>query len=62
MNFNCLIKKWCELRYIETQKLYNHSPDFVELVVNEEVRTYGNLRNWSYAEKSYAALTFCLLK
>lgn len=55
-------KEWCELRYAETQKLYNHSPGFVELEVNEEIRAYDTLRNLLYAEKAYAALTFCFLK
>lgn len=53
---------WSDVRYAETQKLYNHSPGFTELDTNEEVKAYDNLRHLSYSEKSYAALTFCVLK
>ncbi|CAH2098637.1 unnamed protein product [Euphydryas editha] len=53
---------WSDIRYAETQKLYNHSPGFTELQTNEEVISYDTLRYQSNIDKSYAALTFCVLK
>ncbi|KAL0893338.1 hypothetical protein ABMA27_014929 [Loxostege sticticalis] len=53
---------WCEVRYAETQKLYSHSPGFVELDINEEVKAYDSLRHLAHSERAYAALTFCVLK
>lgn len=53
---------WSEVRYADTQKLYNHSPGFVDLESNDEVKTYDTLRNLAHADKSYAALTYCVLK
>lgn len=53
---------WAEIRYADTQKLYNHAPGFSELETNEEVKAYDTLRHLAYSDKSYAALTFCVLK
>lgn len=53
---------WSDIRYAETQKLYNHSPGFTELETNEEVKAYDNIRHLGYSDKSYAAITFCILK
>lgn len=53
---------WSEVRYADTQKLYNHTPGFVDLEANDEVKTYDTLRNLAHADKSYAALTYCVLK
>ncbi|KAG7305066.1 hypothetical protein JYU34_010525 [Plutella xylostella] len=55
-------KDWSEIRYAEVQKAYNRSPGFIALEVNEEVRAYDSLRHLAYADKSYAALTLCMLK
>lgn len=53
---------WSEVRYAETQKSYNHSPGFVELEANEEIRPYDTLKHLSYSERAYASLTYGLLK
>lgn len=53
---------WSEVRYADTQKLYNHTPGFVDLESNDEVKTYDTLRHLAHADKSYAALTYCVLK
>ncbi|PZC77775.1 hypothetical protein B5X24_HaOG203019 [Helicoverpa armigera] len=53
---------WSDVRYADTQKLYNHSPGFIELETNEEVKAYDNTRHLAYSDKSYAAFTFCILK
>lgn len=53
---------WADIRYAETQKLYNHSPGFTELESNEEVKAYDNIRHLNYSDKSYAAITFGILK
>lgn len=53
---------WSDVRYSETQKFYNHSPGFTEMEINEEVRAYDNIRHLAYSDKSYAAITFCILK
>lgn len=55
-------KEWCEVRYSDVQKNYNYSPGFTDLEVNEEVKSYDAQRHLAYADKAYAALTFCLLK
>jgi hypothetical protein len=53
---------WSEVRYSDTQKLYNHTPGFIDLETNEEVKIYDTLRHLAYADKSYAAITYCILK
>lgn len=53
---------WSEVRYADTQKLYNHTPGFIDLETNEEVKAYDTLRHLAHADKSYAALTYCILK
>lgn len=53
---------WSEVRYSDTQKLYNHSPGFIDLDANEEIKMYDTTRNLALADKSYAAITFCILK
>lgn len=53
---------WSDVRYADTQKLYNHAPGFTELETNEEVKTYDTLRHLAYSDKAYAAITFCILK
>lgn len=53
---------WSEIRYAETQKTYNHTPGFTELETNELVKEYDNIRHLAYTDKSYAALTFSILK
>lgn len=53
---------WSDIRYADTQKFYNHSPGFTELETNEEVKAYDNTRHLAYSDKSYAAITFCVLK
>lgn len=55
-------KDWCEVRYSEVQKLYNHTPGFIDLEANDEIRSYDLLRHLAYADKAYSALTFCILK
>lgn len=54
--------EWSEVRYSEVQKSYCHTPGFVDLEANEEIRAYDQLRHLAYADKAYAALTFCALK
>lgn len=54
--------EWSEIRYAETQKSYNHTPGFVELEVNDEVKPYDSLRHLAHSDKAFAALTFCVLK
>jgi hypothetical protein len=53
---------WSDIRYSETQKIYNHTPGFTELEINELVKEYDNIRHLAYTDKSYAALTFSILK
>jgi hypothetical protein len=53
---------WTEVRYAETQKLYNHTPGFVDLESNDEIRRYDSLTHLAKADKAYAAITFCVLK
>lgn len=53
---------WSDVRYSDTQKLYNHSPGFIDLDTNEEIKMYDTLRHLAHADKSYAAITFCILK
>lgn len=53
---------WSEVRYSDTQKTYNHSPGFIDLETNDEVKTYDTLRYLAHADKSYAAITYCILK
>lgn len=53
---------WSEVRYADTQKTYNHTPGFIDLETNEEVKTYDTLRHLAHADKAYAALTYCILK
>lgn len=53
---------WSEIRYFDTQKTYNHTPGFTDLETNEEVKKYDNLHHLAHADKSYAAITFCILK
>lgn len=55
-------KTWSDVRYLEVQKLYTHAPGFVELETNDEVVAYDTSKSLSYTERSYAALTFALLK
>ncbi|KAL0892543.1 hypothetical protein ABMA27_015642 [Loxostege sticticalis] len=53
---------WSEVRYADTQKLYSHSPGFIDLETNDEVKMYDNLRHLAHTEKAYAAMTYCVLK
>lgn len=53
---------WSEVRYADTQKLYNCTPGFVDLEVNDEIKAYDSLRHLAHAEKAFAALSFCVLK
>lgn len=53
---------WSEVRYAETQKSYNHSPGFVDLEVNSEVKQYDSLIQLAKSDKAYAAITFGILK
>lgn len=55
-------QSWSDVRYSEVEKSYAHSPGFVELEVNDEVKAYEPPKNTSYVEKSFAALTYALLK
>ncbi|KOB72617.1 Xylose isomerase [Operophtera brumata] len=59
INQNRISNEWCEVRFAETQKSYNHATGFVELEVNEEVKAYDSLRHLAYSDKAFAALTFC---
>ncbi|CAH2086962.1 unnamed protein product [Euphydryas editha] len=54
--------EWCEVRYAETQKSYNHTPGFVELEANDEIKAYDSLRHLAHSDKAFAGLTFCVLK
>lgn len=53
---------WSDVRYAETQKKYNCSPGFVELEANDEIKCYDLIKHLSYTERSYASLTFAMLK
>lgn len=53
---------WSEVRYAETQKTYNHTPGFIDLETNEEVKMYDTLRHLAHSDKAYAAFTYCILK
>ncbi|KAG7303533.1 hypothetical protein JYU34_012062 [Plutella xylostella] len=53
---------WSDVRFSEVEKTYLHSPGFVELETNDEVKAYESSKNAAYMEKSFAALTFALLK
>lgn len=53
---------WSEVRYADTQKLYNYTPGFVDLESNGEIRRYDSLTHLAKADKAYAAITFCILK
>lgn len=53
---------WSELRYAETQKLYNQSPGFVNLETNEEIKAYDSQRQYVHAEKAYAAISLAIIK
>lgn len=53
---------WSDVRYADTQKLYNHTPGFVDLETNEEIRSYDLLPHLAKDDKAYAAITFCVLK
>lgn len=53
---------WSEIRYSETQKLYNHSPGYTNIEINEEVKVYESPLHLVYADKAFAALTMCVLK
>lgn len=53
---------WSEVRYADTQKLYNHTPGFVDLETNDEVKIYDTLRHLAHSDKAYAAISFCVLK
>lgn len=55
-------KEWSEIRYSEVQKLYNYSPGFTDLEINDEIKAYDSQRHLAYADKAYGALTFCVLK
>lgn len=53
---------WCDVRYADTQKMYSHSPGFVDLEINDEIKAYESTRHLAQADRAYAAQTFCLLK
>lgn len=53
---------WSDVRYADTQKLYNHAPGFVDLECNFEVKPYDVTTQSAKADKAYAAITFCILK
>lgn len=54
--------EWSEVRYTEVQKSYNHTPGFVDLEINDELKAYDTLKHLAYSDKSYAAITYCVLK
>lgn len=53
---------WNEVRFAETQKLYNQTPGFTDIEMNEEVKAYDSPRHLVNADKAFAALTMCVLK
>ncbi|KAH9644441.1 hypothetical protein HF086_009825 [Spodoptera exigua] len=53
---------WNEIRYSETQKLYNYSPGYTDIEMNEEVKAFESPRHLVHADKAFAALTMCVLK
>lgn len=53
---------WSDIRFTEVEKSYVHSPGFVELEVNDEVKSYESSKTTAYVEKSFAALTYAMLK
>lgn len=53
---------WNEIRYSDTQKLYNHSPGYTDIEMNEEVKAFESPRHLVYADKTFGALTMCVLK
>lgn len=53
---------WSEVRYADTQKVYNHTPGFIDLETNEEVKTYDTLRHLAHSDRSYAAITYGILR
>ncbi|KAH9636092.1 hypothetical protein HF086_008392 [Spodoptera exigua] len=50
---------WNEIRYSETQKLYNYSPGYTDIEMNEEVKAFESPRHLVHADKAFAALTMC---
>lgn len=56
------VDEWTEVRYADVQKIYNHTPGFVDLEANDEIKAYDSLQHLAYADKAYAALTFCAIK
>ena len=53
---------WSDVRYADVQKLYNFSPGFTELEINEETSSYETPRHLNHADKTFAALTMCVFK
>lgn len=53
---------WSDIRYADVQKTYCHSPGFMELEANEEIKQFEISKSMQYAERSFAAVTFALLK
>ncbi|XP_053610664.1 uncharacterized protein LOC128675344 [Plodia interpunctella] len=53
---------WSDVRYSEVQKQYSFSPGFIELEVNDEIKLFDTAKSYSFVEKSYATLTYALLK
>lgn len=54
--------EWDAIRYLETQKLYNCTPGYTDIDLNEEVKAYESPRHLIHADRAFAALTMCAIK
>ncbi|CAH0405105.1 unnamed protein product [Chilo suppressalis] len=54
--------EWNNVRYAELQKQYAHSPGFVELDPNDEIKQFDSSKFCINMEKAFAAVTSSLLK
>lgn len=52
---------WTNVRYYETLKSYNSQPGFVDLEVNDEIKSFDRPSNLNTSEKFIAALTRALI-
>lgn len=53
---------WNSIRYADVQRVYLHSPGFVNLEPNEEIKRYDNSKYTTNMEKAFASITCALLK
>lgn len=55
-------EEWSSVRYSEVQKQYVHSPGFINLEPNDEVKSYDSSKFSANMEKAFAGITYALLK